>query len=79
MIDLTRHKDPARVLRNALHPDINPRGTTILYHEGDYGDGINNKPVGLAAWELAQAGLVHLFQKLISKEPRRYAYYAVVR
>lgn len=79
MIDLTKSKDPSRVLKNALEPGINAAGTHIAYHEGDYADQINSKPVGRMAWDLMKSGRVHLFQKMLHTEPRRYQYLAVVR
>ena len=77
-IDLTTVKDPARVLRNAVEPNINQKGTWLIYHMGDYADDINTKPVGRMAWDLAQSGRVRLFQKVIEQEPRKYAYIAEV-
>ena len=77
-IDLTTAKDPARVLKNATEPNINPKGTFLVYHIGDYLDAINTKPVGRMAWDLAQSGRVRLFQKVIEQEPRKYAYIAEV-
>lgn len=79
MIDLTNHKDPVRVLQNALEPNINPPGTFIVYHEGSYVDSVHNTPVGRAAWTLYEHGKVLLCQKRIGDEPRRYVYMAVVR
>lgn len=79
MIDLTNHKDPVRVLQNALEPNINPTGTFIIYHEGSHVDSVHNTPVGRTAWALYEQGKVLLCQKRISDEPRRYLYMAVVR
>lgn len=79
MIDLTKHPDAARVLRNAVEPNINPAGTWILYHQGDYSDQVGLTAVGRAAYDLAMHGKVALFQKIVSEEPRVYGYWAVVR
>lgn len=78
VINLTKSKEPDRVLRNACKPNANPRGTWIVYHTGDYSDSVNQTKVGRAAWELAQTGVVLLCQKLLQSEPRQYAYVAVV-
>jgi hypothetical protein len=77
-IDLTTAKDPARVLRNAVEPNINPKGTFLVYHIGDYLDAVNNTAVGRMAWQLQEAKRVRLFQKVIEQEPRRYAYIAQI-
>lgn len=77
-IDLTQHKDPTRVLRNAVELNINPSGSWLIYHIGDYADSINNTPVGRMAWDLAQSGRVRLFQKVIEQSPRKYSYLAQV-
>lgn len=79
MIDLTAHKDPARVLKNACEPGINPPGTHLLYHEGDWFDQIGTSKVGAMAMALYQQGKVRLVQKIVHQEPRRYCYYAVTR
>lgn len=76
MIDLTKAKDPVRILRNALQPNINNRGDWILYHVGDYADGVHHTPLGRAVYEAAMRGEVAPVQKLVSKEPRQYNYYA---
>ena len=78
IVNLTKSKDPARVLQNACKPGTNPRGTWLIYHEGDYADSVHNTPVGRAAWTLHEQGKVVLCQKRISDEPRRYVYVAVV-
>ena len=78
-VDLTKSKDPARVLNNACKPGANPRGTWIIYAQGDYSDSVHNTPVGRAAWALYEQGKVVLCQKRISDEPRRYVYCAVTR
>ncbi len=79
MIDLTNHPDPVRVFNNALEPGINPRGTYIAYHEGDYSDHVGLTPIGKSAYQAYESGRVILCQKRIQEEPRRYVYYAVVR
>lgn len=76
MIDLTKAKDPVRVFRNALQPNINPKGTWILYHVGDYADNVNATPLGRAVYEASMRGEVAPVQKLVCKEPRIYNYYA---
>lgn len=78
MIDLTKAKDPVRVLKNALQPNINKRGDYILYHVGDYADGVHNTPLGRAVYDAWERGEVAPVQKLVSKEPRCYNYYAVL-
>lgn len=78
MIDLIATKDPVRVFKNALQPNINPRGTYILYHHGDYSDAIHNTPIGRAVWQAYERGEVVPVQKLVCVEPRAYNYYAVV-
>lgn len=79
MIDLTKSKDPTRVLKNALEPNINPKGTYILYHQGDFGDEVGKAPLGRAVYDMSMQGKVHLVQKITQQEPRQYNYYAVVR
>lgn len=79
MIDVTNHKDPVRVMRNACEPGANPKGTRIAYFYGDYADDVSRTALGKAAWELYQQGKVDLFQKLLTKEPRLYQYLAVVK
>lgn len=79
MIDLTKSKDAARVLRNAFKPGANPKATRILYHVGDYFDRIGTSDIGKVAYELHEKGLAHLVQRRVSKEPRRYEYFAVVK
>lgn len=76
MIDLTNHNEPVRVFNNALEPGINPRGTYIAYHEGEYSDLVGLTPIGKAAYKASTDGRVILFQKRIQDEPRRYVYYA---
>lgn len=78
-VDLTKSKDPARVLQNACKPGANPRGTWIIYAQGDYASNVHNTAVGRAAWTLHEQGKVVLCQKRISDEPRRYVYCAVTR
>ena len=78
VIDLTEHPDAVRVLQNACKPNANPYGTWLIYHRGSYSDGINQTKIGRAAWELSEAGVVRLVQKLVSFEPREYFYVAVV-
>lgn len=78
-IDLTIVKDPERVLKNALEPGLNPPGTKIKYFTGDYSSNVHKTKVGTVAWGLSEAGLVHLVQRLVNKEPRVYDYYAVVK
>lgn len=79
VIDLTKSKDPVRVFRNALEPNINPAGTWILYHQGDYADQVGTTALGRAVYDASANGEVHMVQKMISVDPREYAYYAVVR
>ena len=78
-IDITTHKDPARVLRQACEPNINPRGTIIVYHYGDYADNVHQTVAGRAAWDLHKEDKVILCQKMLDDEPRRYAYCAVLK
>lgn len=78
MIDLTKSKEPVRVFKNTLQPNINQRGTYILYHQGDYSDSVHNTPIGRAVWQAYERGEVVPVQKLVSKDPRAYNYYAVV-
>lgn len=79
VVDLTRTKDADRVMRLACDHSNNPSGTYLLYHVGDYSDNINTTPLGRAAWAMYEKDKVHLVQKLIEVEPRRYHYLAVVR
>lgn len=80
MIDLTGNKDAARVLENAVKMRINPKGTRIVYHVGDFGEEIaGNSKVAVKARELFDRGLVHLFQKKLSDSPRKYAYMVEVK
>ena len=79
MIDLSKSKDPVRVFKNALEPNINPLGTWILYHTGDYADQVGSTALGRAVYDAAASGNVHMVQKLVQQEPRIYNYYAVVR
>lgn len=78
MIDLIASKDPIRVFKNALQSNINPRGTYIRYHHGDYSDSVHNTPIGRAVYQAYERGEVVPVQKLVSVEPRAYNYYAVV-
>lgn len=78
MIDLTNHPDPVRVLQNAVKPNANPRGTWIIYADGDYANNVHNTDVGRAAWALHEAGRLLLCQKRLQDEPRVYAYCGVV-
>ena len=79
MIDLTKAKDQIRALKNALEPNINQKGTYILYHQGDFGDEVGKTPLGRAVYDMSTQGKVHLVQKITQQEPRQYNYYAVVR
>ena len=79
VIDLTKSKDPIRVFKNALEPNINRPGTWILYHVGDYADQIGTTALGRSVRDAESAGKVHVVQKVVSIDPRQYAYYAVVR
>lgn len=80
MIDLTNNKDAARVLENAVTMRINPKGTRIVYFIGDFGDEVaSNSHVAVKARDLFDRGLVHLFQKKLSNEPRKYMYIAQVK
>ena len=79
MIDLRKSQDPVRVFKNALEPNINPPGTWILYHTGDFSTKSGRTPIGIAVREAFDKGIVHIFQKVISQEPRQYHYYAVTR
>lgn len=77
MIDITKSKDSARVMRNAVLMGLNPVGTWIKYHTGEYQDEIGTHPVGIEARSLFELGKVWLFQKKIADS--QYDYYAVVR
>lgn len=79
-IDITNSKEGPRVLENACQPGVNPKGTRIVYAVSDFGAEIaaNNKTAAKAR-ELFERGLVHIFQKRISKEPVKYLYIAEVR
>jgi len=77
-IDLTQLKDPVRVMQNACKPNANPRGTWIIYAQGDYSSNVHNTAVGRAAWALHEAGRLMLCQKRLQDEPRVYAYVGVV-
>lgn len=80
MIDITNNKDAVRVLENACTMGVNPKGTRIIYGMGDFGDEIAaNSKVAAKARDLFDRGLVHLFQKKVSKEPAKYLYLAVIR
>ena len=80
MIDLTNNKDAARVLENAVTMRVNPKGTRIIYHIGDFGDEVSsNSHVADKARDLYNRGLVHMFQKKICDEPRKYAYMVQVK
>lgn len=80
MIDLTGNKDAARVLENAVTMRVNPKGTRIVYHVGDFADEVaGHSAVAVKARSLFDRGLVHLFQKKLSEEPRKYAYMVEVR
>lgn len=79
MIDITKSKDPIRVFKNALEPNINPPNTYILYHIGNYADQVGTTALGRAVYEASSNGKVHMVQKLVQQEPSQYAYYAVVR
>lgn len=71
-------KNAAEILtRAATRTDKEP-GLRISYFEGDYSSEVNKTAVGKAAYGLAQAGLVRLFQKKIQDEPRLYSYIAEV-
>lgn len=75
MINLTYTKDGARALNTAIKTE--PAKTRIVYHEGCFSDDVNRMAIGRAAWEAAQKGLVHLFQKKLADE--RYLYLVEVR
>lgn len=84
-MNITTHKDPARVLRNMVLgidgiPQVK-KGTRIIYHEGDYNDNVGFTKVGFVARELSDLGRVHLCQKIIdnSGDIRKFAYMAEVR
>ena len=80
MISLVGHKDPARVLRNAVLDDVSPakRGTEIEYWRGatELDPVDTRKAVFIAASELAAMGRVFLYQRLISSG--NYSYIAKV-
>lgn len=80
MIDLTGNKDAVRVLENAVTMGVNKKGTRIIYHIGDFGDEISsNSHVAVKARDLYNRGLVHMFQKKICDEPRKYIYMVEVK
>ncbi len=84
MISLHTHKDPARVLRNAVLDDVTPakRGTVIEYWRGPVGD-LSEYPKGTkgeafkAALRLFELGRVWLFQKRIGED--EFSYMVVVK
>lgn len=69
MISFATHKDPARVLRNAVLDDVSPaqRGTEIEYWRGptDFDPSDTRKAAFKAAADLAAMGRVFLYQRLI--------------
>lgn len=77
MIDITKSKDAARVLRNAVMLGVNPKGTWIKYHTGEYQNEIGLQPVGIEARSLFDLGKVDLFQKKL--DDCLYDYYAVIK
>ena len=79
MIDLINDPKPADRLNAICRNNNRDRNAWIAYAEGDYSSGIGNTPAGKAARALSDEGLVHLVQKLVSVEPRRYVYYAVTK
>jgi len=84
MISITRNKEAARALKNAVIGidgiRQNPVGTVIEYHIGSWVDNIGTSAVGKMAMKLYQEGHVHLVQKLLrSGDDPQYGYWAVVR
>lgn len=89
MTDITKLKDPARVLRNMVVGIDGIRqadqGTDIVYHRGDFSDNVNRKAVGKMAMDLAQNGHCHLKQRVIGETMtdaglvRKFEYIAEVR
>ena len=85
-VNISNHKDAARVLRNMVIgidgiPQVKP-GTRITYHEGGYNDNVGFTKVGFVARELSNLGLVHLCQKIIEKKDgdiRKFAYMVEVK
>lgn len=78
MIDLTGDKNASDRLVSICRNKNREAGQWIIYAEGNFSSNINQTAVGKAAYELSQSGLVRLFQKRISDEPRRYVYLAEV-
>lgn len=76
-VNLTKHDEPERVFRNALKPNANPRGTVIVYAEGNFGDEIGTTAIGRMAWDAYERGEVELVQKKIGFE--QHLYMAVVK
>ena len=78
-VDVTKLKDPVRVLLNAFEPGTNPRGTQVIYYIGDYFDQVGRTAIGRAAWDLYASGKADLVQRVIKKSPRIYEYIAQVK
>lgn len=78
-VNLTKlhESDRARVFRNALKQNANPRGTCITYHQGDFGDEIGTTELGRIAWEAYERGDVALVQK--TYDMGQHLYMAVVK
>lgn len=79
MIDLTKDNKPQERLRAIMGNKWREKGDWIAYAEGDFGDEIGKTPVGKAAMEYAEDGMLHLFQRKVQDEPRRYVYLGRVR
>ena len=89
MTDITKLKDPARVLRNMIVGIDGIRqaasGTSIVYHRGDFSANVNSKAVGKMAMDLAANGRCHLKQRIIGETMtdagpiRTFEYIAEVR
>lgn len=79
MISLYPHKDPARVIRNAVLDDVNPakKGCAFLYWQGetDTEPKGNRKRVFKSVYDLYERGFVDLYQRRNGEE---YSYFAVV-
>lgn len=55
------------------------RGHRFIYHTGETTWDIQRNPVAREVYKLYQEGLVHLFQEIVSDEPRVYNYIGVVK
>lgn len=86
MTDITKLKDPARVLRDMIKgKNKKARRTNITYFVGNWSDNVGMTAVGRMAMDLAKKGHCNLKQRVVGEDMtesgpvRTFEYIAEVR